>query len=307
MASAGGLALCLCPPPSHNNNGVLHLASTTCRHRSRVAAAARHRRRCRRRRGDHHHGERCSYTVWPGALPGGGVRLDPGQSWSISVAAGTPAARIWQRTGCSFDGAGRGRCSTGDCAGALSCTVSGEPPTTLAEYTLGRPGAGGDDFLDLSLIDGFNVPVSFQPTNGGGAGCSKGRGPRCGVDITARCLPKLRVPGGCASACGKFGGDVYCCRGKYEHVCPLTSYSMFFKGLCPDAYSYAKDDRTSTFTCPAGTNYRGLCPDAYSYAKDDRTSTFTCPAGTNYRVDFCPPTNGVGVTAGDEDDEIASA
>uniref|UniRef100_A0A0E0BVJ4 Thaumatin-like protein n=1 Tax=Oryza glumipatula TaxID=40148 RepID=A0A0E0BVJ4_9ORYZ len=223
---------------------------------------------------------RCSYTVWPGALPGGGVRLDPGQSWSISVAAGTPAARIWPRTGCSFDGAGRGRCSTGDCAGALSCAVSGEPPTTLAEYTLGRPGAGGDDFLDLSLIDGFNVPVSFQPTNGGGAGCSKGRGPRCGVDITARCLPELRVPGGCASACGKFGGDVYCCRGKYEHVCPPTSYSMFFKGLCPDAYSYAKDDQTSTFNCPAGTNYR---------------------------VDFCPPTNGVGVTAGDEDDEIASA
>ena len=40
-------------------------------------------------------------------------------------------------------------------------------------------------------------------------------------------------------------------------------------------------------------------PDAYSYAKDDQTSTFTCPAGTNYRVDFCPLTSGV--TAGDDD------
>ncbi|KAF0911309.1 hypothetical protein E2562_008061 [Oryza meyeriana var. granulata] len=216
---------------------------------------------------------RCSYTVWPGALPGGGARLDPGQSWSIDVAAGTPAARIWPRTGCSFDGSGRGRCVTGDCAGALSCAVSGEPPTTLAEYTLGRPG-GGDDFFDLSLIDGFNVPVSFQPTNGG-AGCSKGRGPSCAVDITARCLPELQVPGGCASACGKFGGDTYCCRGQFEHNCPPTRYSMFFKMLCPDAYSYAKDDQTSTFTCPAGTNYR---------------------------IEFCPPTNGV--TAGEEDDGV---
>ncbi|BAF23608.2 Os08g0381600 [Oryza sativa Japonica Group] len=44
---------------------------------------------------------------------------------------------------------------------------------------------------------------------------------------------------------------------------------------------------------------KGLCPDAYSYAKDDQTSTFTCPAGTNHRVDFCPPTSGV--TAGDDD------
>jgi hypothetical protein len=39
--------------------------------------------------------------------------------------------------------------------------------------------------------------------------------------------------------------------------------------------------------------------DAYSYAKDDQTSTFTCPPGTNYRVDFCPPTSGV--MAGDDD------
>ncbi|KAF0925881.1 hypothetical protein E2562_018685 [Oryza meyeriana var. granulata] len=101
------------------------------------------------------------------------------------------------------------------------------PPTTLAEYTLGRP-SGGDDFFDLSLIDGFNVPVSFQPTNGG-AGCGKGRRPSCAVDITARCLPELQVPGDCASACGKFGGDTYCCRGQFEHNCSLTRYSMFFK------------------------------------------------------------------------------
>ncbi|XP_040385824.1 protein P21-like [Oryza brachyantha] len=225
---------------------------------------------------------RCSYTVWPGALPGGGARLEAGQSWSIDVAAGTPAARIWPRTGCSFDGSGRWRCVTGDCAGALSCSVSGEPPTTLAEYTLGRPGGGGDDFFDLSLVDGFNVPVSFQPTSGG-AGCSKGRGPSCAVDITARCLPELQVPGGCASACGKFGGDAYCCRGQFERECPPTSYSIFFKQLCPDAYSYAKDDQTSTFTCPAGTDYR---------------------------IEFCPPTSAV--TTGEHEDEdvageIASA
>ncbi|EAZ04105.1 hypothetical protein OsI_26249 [Oryza sativa Indica Group] len=207
---------------------------------------------------------RCRYTVWPGALPGGGVRLDPGKSWTLNVAAGTKAARIWPRTGCDFDGAGRGRCLTGDCRNALSCAVSGAPPTTLAEYTLGTPGAaGGDatDYFDLSLIDGFNVPMSFQPTSNAARCGARRRGPSCGVDITAQCLPELKVAGGCDSACGKFGGDAYCCRGKYEHECPPTKYSKFFKDKCPDAYSYAKDDRSSTFTCPAGTNYQiVMCP-----------------------------------------------
>uniref|UniRef100_A0A0E0B296 Uncharacterized protein n=1 Tax=Oryza glumipatula TaxID=40148 RepID=A0A0E0B296_9ORYZ len=43
----------------------------------------------------------------------------------------------------------------------------------------------------------------------------------------------------------------------------------------------------------------GVVAVGYSYAKEDQTSTFTCPAGTNYRVDFCPPTSGV--MAGDDD------
>nr|BAK02463.1 predicted protein [Hordeum vulgare subsp. vulgare] len=195
---------------------------------------------------------RCSYTVWPGALPGGGVRLDPGQSWALNMPAGTAGARVWPRTGCTFDGSGRGRCITGDCNGVLACRVSGQQPTTLAEYTLGQ--GANKDFFDLSVIDGFNVPMSFEPVGG----C---RAARCATDITKDCLKELQVPGGCASACGKFGGDTYCCCGQFEHNCPPTNYSMFFKGKCPDAYSYAKDDQTSTFTCPAGTNYQiVLCP-----------------------------------------------
>ncbi|XP_047050712.1 pathogenesis-related thaumatin-like protein 3.7 [Lolium rigidum] len=148
---------------------------------------------------------KCSYTVWPAALPGGGVRLDPGQTWPLTMPAGTAAARVWPRTGCTFNGSGVGRCITGDCAGKLACTLSGEQPTTIAEYTLGKDGA--PDFFDLSLVDGFNVPMRFQPLDG--ALC---RAASCVVDITKECLPELKVTGGCASSCGKFGGDTYCCR-----------------------------------------------------------------------------------------------
>ncbi|KAG8049347.1 hypothetical protein GUJ93_ZPchr0009g1761 [Zizania palustris] len=82
---------------------------------------------------------RCSYTVWLAATPvGGGTQLNPGQTWTINIPAGTSSGRVWGRTGCSFNSAGRGSCQTGDCAGVLSCKLSGKPPLTLAEFTLDR-------------------------------------------------------------------------------------------------------------------------------------------------------------------------
>ncbi|CAL4977419.1 unnamed protein product [Urochloa decumbens] len=200
---------------------------------------------------------RCSYTVWPAAVPvGGGVQLNPGESWTLDLPAST-TGRVWPRTGCSFS-AGNGSCQTGDCGGMLACSSNGQPPHTLAEFTLG----GEADFFDISLLNGFNVPMDFLPvpTNGqGGKGCSKG--PRCTTNITPQCPGVLKAPGGCNNACSVFKEDVYCCTGSSSNNCGPTDYSKFFKQSCPDAYSYPKDDSTSTFTCPTGTNYIViLCP-----------------------------------------------
>ncbi|KAL8507085.1 hypothetical protein ACS0TY_017829 [Phlomoides rotata] len=108
---------------------------------------------------------RCGYTVW-GAATNGGRRIDPGQTWSLDVNAGSQSWRIWGRTGCNFDGSGRGSCGTGDCAGLLVCnpSVSGRAPLTLAEFSLN--GANNLDYYDISVIDGFNIPMAFNPTNG---------------------------------------------------------------------------------------------------------------------------------------------
>lgn len=112
----------------------------------------------------------CPYTVWAAALPsGGGRQLNPGETWPLDVASGTQAARIWGRTECNFDSSGRGRCQTGDCDSALYCQLSGQPPATLAEFTLN--GANNWDYYDISVIDGFNVPMEFSPTSNG---CSRG-------------------------------------------------------------------------------------------------------------------------------------
>ncbi|KAK4487329.1 hypothetical protein RD792_006060 [Penstemon davidsonii] len=193
----------------------------------------------------------CPFTVWAAAVPGGGRQLDRGQSWTINVPGGTKQARIWARTGCSFDGAGRGRCQTGDCNGLLQCQGFGQPPNTLAEYALNQ--FNNLDFFDISLVDGFNVPMEFSPNSGG---CS--RGIRCTADINGQCPNELRAPGGCNNPCTVFRTNEYCCN---VGRCGPTNFSRYFKTRCPDAYSYPQDDQTSTFTCAGGTNYRVVfCP-----------------------------------------------
>ncbi|KAG7557470.1 Thaumatin family [Arabidopsis suecica] len=194
---------------------------------------------------------RCSYTVWAAASPGGGRRLNPGQSWRLDVAAGTKMARIWGRTNCNFDSSGRGRCETGDCSGGLQCTGWGQPPNTLAEYALNQ--YNNLDFYDISLVDGFNIPMEFSPTS---SNCHR---KICNADIKGQCPNELRAPGGCNNPCTVYKTNQYCCTNG-QGSCSSTGFSRFFKQRCPDAYSYPQDDPTSTFTC-SSTNYRVVfCP-----------------------------------------------
>ncbi|KAI4357139.1 hypothetical protein L6164_001106 [Bauhinia variegata] len=182
----------------------------------------------------------CQYTVWAAAwAPGAhsdGNRLAQGQTWNQLFAPGTSAARIWGRTGCNSAGNG---CRSGNCPGGLRCTGSGEPPATLAEFSLNQ---GNNDYYDISLVDGFNIPMGFYPRNGG---C---RQLTCAANINLSCPNELKRPGGCLSACKASGN------------CGPSSSSNFFKQKCPDAYSYPGDN-TATAGCAAGTDYRVVfCP-----------------------------------------------
>ncbi|KAH7864737.1 hypothetical protein Vadar_033259 [Vaccinium darrowii] len=172
----------------------------------------------------------CTYTVWAAALPGGGVRLDQGQTWTIDYQpAGGTKGRIWARTGCRFDGAGRGKCQTGDCGGVLECEVNGQPPNTLAEFAQNQ--FSNIDFFDISLVDGFNVPMEFSSTS---SGCTRVIG--CTADINGQCPNVLRAPGGYNNACTIFKTNELCC--PEPGRCEPSNFSRFFKDRCPDAYSY---------------------------------------------------------------------
>ena len=60
--------------------------------------------------------------------------------------------------------------------GRLQCQGYGTTPNTLAEYALNQ--FNNLDFFDISSVDGFNVPMKFNPTSNG---CS--RGIKCNVDV----------------------------------------------------------------------------------------------------------------------------
>ncbi|KAK8618643.1 hypothetical protein V6N13_132629 [Hibiscus sabdariffa] len=161
----------------------------------------------------------CPYTVWAAAVPGGGRQLGRGGTWNLKepVSGVEPTA---------------------------NSTEPGEADAKLFNNL---------DFFDISLVDGFNVPMEFSPTSGT---CS--RGIRCVADIIGQCPNELKAPGGCNNPCTVYRTDQFCCN---SGTCSATKWSRFFKARCPDAYSYPKDDQTSTFTCPGGTNYRVVfCP-----------------------------------------------
>ncbi|KAL6574415.1 Thaumatin-like protein 1 [Orobanche hederae] len=214
---------------------------------------------------------KCEFTVWPGILSNAGIApllptgfaLENGGSRVID-APSSWGGRFWGRTVCAEDSTGKFICQTGDCgSGKLECDGSGAaPPATLAEFTL--DGSGGKDFYDVSLVDGYNLPMLVVPQGGSGDNCTS---TGCVVDLNGSCPPELRVTSAgegvaCKSACGAFGTEQYCCSGAYgtPDVCKPSQYSLLFKNACPRAYSYAYDDRTSTFTC-AGADYTvTFCP-----------------------------------------------
>ncbi|GLT76960.1 hypothetical protein SLA2020_485910 [Shorea laevis] len=288
----------------------------------------------------------CQNTIWPATLTGGtdaaqlsntGFELASQASFSLDVPASW-TGRIWARTQCSSDNSGRFTCATADCgSGQVTCNgMGGAPPASLAEFTLASEGR--QDYYDLSLVDGFNLPVSITPQGGSGPTCTTtncAANPHfihiCSsacctlllsfyssisiifaakllhfaaklqlhslsissliaamkwqfhfiisagliatffaiIPTNAVCPSELALTGsdesiiGCKSACVVFNQPQCCCTGQYNSAdtCKPTNYSMIFKNQCPQAYSYAYDDRSSTFSCTGGPNYLiTFCP-----------------------------------------------
>lgn len=189
---------------------------------------------------------------------------------------------------------------------------------TLAEFTLN--GGNGQTFYDISLVDGYNLPMaivtinpSSLPANKANPSCVAtdgqlapigfnpyANGPFLGTDASnplpfensntddqvakwcpwdLQANPPKEPDNGvynypdsniqrpafdpCLSACTKYRKDEYCCTGAYNgpNNCKPSYYSTAAKQMCPDAYSYAYDDQTSTFITSQGPGFEIIfCP-----------------------------------------------
>ncbi|XP_047335432.1 thaumatin-like protein 1b [Impatiens glandulifera] len=228
----------------------------------------------------------CPYTIWPALLTSSGPAASttgfelPSQATSTINAPAPWSGRIWARFQCSNNN--RFNCQSGDCgSNQIPCNGrGGAPPATLIEFTLA--GGGNLDFYDVSIVDGFNLPVMVTPRDG----CPS---TSCPVDINTACPDELAVYDnkggkiGCKSACLRFGTSEYCCSGDHgtPKTCPPSNYSKYFKSKCPQAYSYAYDDKSSTFTCPNGGDYSiTFCP----ISPPRKSSTFPTHYSDSSRV-----------------------
>ncbi|KAF7332731.1 Thaumatin-like protein [Mycena kentingensis (nom. inval.)] len=198
---------------------------------------------------------KCSYTVWPAmftdlnvgsSVPNHpvGWEAPPGDSQSFEVPGDWAAGRIW-----------------------------GIPPVTVAEWTLGRIGGEPDNY-DVSLVDGFSIPISIVPTGG----CAVAA---CAKDLNPECPAELQFPSadgtiaGCKSACtanldGNPQDSPNCCSGSHNlpSTCPASGvqYYDYFKGGCPTSYAFAYDEPSGTalWKCDASLEVGytvTFCPD----------------------------------------------
>ncbi|KAI1801757.1 thaumatin family protein [Daldinia bambusicola] len=265
----------------------------------------------------------CGETIWPGIgtqhgdpPDSHGFELGPGESRNQTVGP-TWQGRIWGRTNCTISG-DTATCKTGDCFGKLDCEYGGAVPVTLAEFNLAGGATGRQTFYDISLVDGYNLPLAivyhpadnttYIPPNLANPSCIGTSGYladhsqtgltytnstypmpyediQSNADLSNWCPWDLQAflpekPGDgvypypddtlhrpvfdpCKSACAANNDPADCCTGEYDDpgVCEPSQYSYNAKAMCPDAYSYAFDDQTSTFIIPSGGGWEIVfCP-----------------------------------------------
>ncbi|KAJ7075518.1 thaumatin-like protein [Mycena belliarum] len=211
----------------------------------------------------------CPFTIWPALFTSNGGRPSHPTGWEarqwtkVTFEVGEDwNGRIWGRRNCDFSKPGALSCLSGGCEGGLQCDVNrgtGVPPATLGEWNLN----GGDsDWYDVSLVDGYNLPMRID--NSGGcpvASCPVDLGPNCPGDQKGP-FDSTGFPVGCRSACnvdalaGHPNDNPNCCSGIHDTpaTCPNSGVRNYgyFKNNCPNAYAYAYDESSGTalWTCP---------------------------------------------------------
>ncbi|KAE9449211.1 hypothetical protein C3L33_18897, partial [Rhododendron williamsianum] len=119
-------------------------------------------------------------------------------------------------------------------------------------------------FYDVSLVDGYNLPVSVSAKPASKkcqiGGCQKNLKNACPEEL--QILNKEGEVAACKSACLAFNDDKFCCRNEFgsPETCKPSVYSKIFKDACPSYFSYAFDTPTPLVNCPSDAYVITFCP-----------------------------------------------
>ncbi|KAI8069999.1 thaumatin [Gongronella butleri] len=195
----------------------------------------------------------CSYSIVAGTSTNGNEYGDstsvPSKGTHTFTYPSKWEGRVWARQSCEG--------KTCDFAGMWA-------PATLAEFHF-DPSA--ETMYDISLVDGWNIPMSLAPTTITDNPYNVQK--HCGTPVCSSlpsCPDGFSVQDngttvGCQSACSHFQTPEYCCTGAYdEKTCAGSRYAAAAKQACPDAYSYAYDDATSVYSCGSKGFTVEFCP-----------------------------------------------
>jgi len=242
----------------------------------------------------------CGYDVWVAQLANGGSSVIPGQGVDGAGKLGSGGTatytipdpgwggRFWPKTGCDANGA---NCEAG--SSSDGCPSDGcEPPADTKVEFFYYPLSDTTDtpYYDISLVDGYSLPIKITPDNSGGncvetvCGVSMDSCPQNEIDG----LGDLRVMKNgkyvmCLSPCKKWNYPAPYGMGQPEDVDPGLHM------CCPTPPVSSDDCRAGPVTTTQYVNLiHQACPSAYSYAYDDVNGLHACPAGTSFHVTFCP-------------------
>ncbi|QUC17904.1 uncharacterized protein UV8b_02145 [Ustilaginoidea virens] len=266
---------------------------------------------------------KCETTIWPGLAtqsgtgPGtGGFELQPGKNRTLWVAPNWQG-RVWGRTNCTVNGDSCA-CKTGDCFAKLDCEFSGATPATLAEFNLAGGTTGMQTFYDISLVDGYNIPMginylpakntTYIPPNLTNCACIATTGwlysnAKTGTFYANSSYPVPLEPQetndsienwcpwpNLAFPPTKPGDGVYpypddkIRRPAFSPCNSACAATGSDQDCCIGKYHDAKICKPSSYSRAV----KAVCPDAYSFAFDDQRSTFIVPKGGGWEVVMCP-------------------
>lgn len=299
------------------------------------------------------------YTASGGGPSTGGFELAAGANRSLEVDSAWNG-RVWARTNCTntstdtSSGDGSLVCQTGSC-GRLDCSAlavsfplsqlvwdrplgrgrgrresmlahnppfpQGNPPATLAEFNLAAGVSADQNFVDISIVDGYNIPLGMEyiadPNSNTTAPPPNLVSPACIATTGYLASPNRTGTEFYTNATYPMPYESSQNNAHVGHWCPWSLQTPTPSKPGDGIYPYPDDGITrpvfdpclsacqktgsskdccsgkynSPSKCPRSGYSRAaksVCPDAYSYPYDDSASTFVIPDGGGWSVTFCP-------------------